>query len=208
MKSIIEHWLEGLSWLFTDDLISFYTYFTVIFAECAYLWSHYTLSTALPFTIILLVYVLNVLIFSWLNGYSIGGIKAEKKIKIAYIAVFLIPFVIGCFFDPIICLLLTLVPTSITFIWIIVRTLQDTYYEGTIPGLFRNKIFYIFSQIVVVGAPFIVFVIFLAIIPALPIVLKILIPIIYLLLIPFISYYEDSIGTALNIFEIAFDGLM
>ena len=36
-QNLIDVWLDGFEAL-TDDRISFYTFFTVILAECAYLW--------------------------------------------------------------------------------------------------------------------------------------------------------------------------
>ncbi len=204
MKKLVEYWSDGVSWLFSDDLISFYTYFTIIFAECAFLWSHYQFSTAFPFTIILLVWVLNIIICAWIKGHCDICLKGQKITSIAYVSIFVISFIIGCIFNPLMSILLAIIPAVITFLWIQIRSIQDTVgFEGFIPKLFDNKRFYIFSQIVVVGGPFIVFVIFLAMIPALPIVLKILIPILYLLCIPLICNYEDDSATC-NIFELAY----
>ena len=58
MKKLIENWNNGLHYLITDDLISFYTFFTIILAECSYLLSFHEFADAIPITIILLGYLL------------------------------------------------------------------------------------------------------------------------------------------------------
>ncbi|MGN1298856.1 MAG: hypothetical protein ACI4UE_02590 [Candidatus Scatovivens sp.] len=204
MKKIVEFWKRGITWLITDDLISFYTYFTIIFAECAYLWSHFSASVAIPFTIILLAYVLNVIVFAWLKG-NWEGTRKELIFSILYVIIFIGLFIIGCIYKTSISIILTIIPLVITFIWIQLRTFQDTInISRSTDKLFSNKFFYILSQVIVIGCPYIVFVIFIAMIPTFPIILKVLIPIIYLPCIPLISLFEDETASC-NIFEIAYD---
>lgn len=146
MKKVVKLWKNGITGLFTEGSISFYTYFSIIFAECAYLWSHFSSSVAMPFTIILLAYVINVIVWGPLKGLW-EGTKKELIFSILYVIIFIALFIIGC--------------------------------------------------------PCIVFVIFIAMLPAFPIILKVLIPIIYLLCIPLIVVLEDEV--ACDIFEIAYD---
>ena len=49
-QNLIDVWLDGFEAL-TDDRISFYTFFTVILAECAYLWEFHEASVAIPITV-------------------------------------------------------------------------------------------------------------------------------------------------------------
>lgn len=212
MKKLIENWNNGLHYLITDDLISFYTFFTIILAECSYLLSFHEFADAIPITIILLGYMLNVIVFARLKGNA-EGTKLELVFSILYVTVFVTLFVIGCFFNLAISITTTAILFGVTALWIVIRNHQDTFYylpDGLpkitylINNLFGNKIFWILSQIVIIGGPFIVFVIFCTKIPFLPIVLKVIIPLLYLSLSPLIANYEDD-SAALNVFELAYD---
>ena len=212
MKKLIENWNNGLHYLITDDLISFYTFFTIILAECSYLLSFHEFADAIPITIILLGYMLNVIVFARLKGNA-EGTKLELVFSILYVTVFVTLFVIGCFFNLAISITTTAILLGVTALWIVIRNHQDTFYylpDGLpkitylINNLFGNKIFWILSQIVIIGGPFIVFVIFCTKIPFLPIVLKVIIPLLYLSLSPLIANYEDD-SAALNVFELAYD---
>lgn len=211
MKNLIENWNNGLNYLITDDLISFYTFFTIILAECSYLLSFHEFADAIPITIILLGYMLNVIVFARLKGNA-EGTKLELVFSILYVTVFVTLFVIGCFFNLAISITTTAILFGVTALWIVIRNNQDTFYylpDGLpkitylINNLFGNKIFWILSQIVIIGGPFIVFVIFCTKIPFLPIVLKVIIPLLYLSLSPLIANYEDD-SAALNVFELAY----
>lgn len=212
MKNLIENWNNGLNYLITDDLISFYTFFTIILAECSYLLSFHEFADAIPITIILLGYMLNVIVFARLKGNA-EGTKLELVFSILYVTVFVTLFVIECFFNLAISITTTAILFGVTALWIVIRNHQDTFYylpDGLpkitylINNLFGNKIFWILSQIVIIGGPFIVFVIFCTKIPFLPIVLKVIIPLLYLSLSPLIANYEDD-SAALNVFELAYD---
>ena len=216
MKNLIENWLEnwedGLSCLITDDCISFYTFFTVILAECSYLLAFHEFAIAIPITVILLGYMLNVIVFARLKGNA-ESTKLERIFSILYVTVFVTLFVIGCFFNWVINIITTAILIGVTALWIVIREHQDSFYylpEGLpkiaylINKLFGNMIFWILSQIIVIGVPFVVFVIFCAKISFLPIALKVIIPLLYLIISPFIAYFEDDSATS-NIFELAYD---
>ena len=171
----------------------------------------YEFADAIPIIIILLGYMLNVIVFAWLKGNA-EGTKLELVFSILYVTVFVTLFVIGCFFNLSISITTTAILLGVTALWIVIRNHQDTFYylpEGLpkitylINNLFGNKIFWILSQIVIIGGPFIVFVIFCTKIPFLPIVLKVIIPLLYLSLSPLIANYEDD-SAALNVFELAY----
>lgn len=219
MKNLIENWLEnwtdGLSYLITDDLISFYAFFTVILAECSYLLAFYEFTVSIPITVILLGYMLNVIVFARLKGNA-ETITLAKVYSVLYVAVFVTLFIIGCFFNRSISITTTAIPLGITVLWIVIRVQQDSIFCYTtleisidkitylINKLFCNNIFWTLSQIIVIGAPFILFAIFFSKISFLPIALKVIIPLLYLLFSPFIAYFEDC-SAALNIFELAYE---
>lgn len=217
MKNAVRNWIDKWkNYLFgEDDLISYYTFFTMIFAECAFLWSNYSPTIAKKFTLILLAYVINVLISSFLKGYRENE-KEELLFAIMYVVIFAIIFIIGFFINILMNLILIAIPLIISFIWIKIREMQNItllYQPSTfkmrivkyITDLFsKRKKFYWGSQLFLVGLPFVIFVCCLASIHNLPIIFKILIPLIYLIIMPYISVLEDVLATC-NIFQIAYD---
>lgn len=183
MKNLIGNWLDGLSYLINDDIISFYTFFTVIFAECSYLWAFHESTVAIPITVILLGYMLNVIIFACLKGFT-EGTKLEKVFSILYVSVFVTLFVIGCFFNWAISTITTVILLGVTALGIIIKNYTNT--------------------IIIIGEPFVVFWIFFVKISFLPIALKVIIPLLYLIFSPLIAFFEDNSATC-NIFELAYD---
>lgn len=210
MKKFFENWKEiAVNYLIEDDLISFYTFFTVIFAQCAYLWAFQSKSVAIGLTIVYLAYIANILVFAWLKG-CYEGERKEPIIAKLYVVVFALIFIIGCFINFWLNLVLTAVAFGVTFLWINLRTFQDTQLMGisgvvgAISKLFNNKVFWVISQILVLGLPFATFTWMLALISGLALWIKVAIPIIYFVIAPFIALLEDEI-VAENIFEIAYD---
>lgn len=210
MKRFFKNWKGiAVNYLIADDMISFYTFFTVIFAACAYLWAFQPSSVAIRLTIVLLAYIANVIVFAWLKGWYEGN-REEPIIARLYVATFVFIFIIGCFISFWLNLVLTAIAFYITFLWINIRTFQDTQFVGyrgivgAISKLFNNVVFWLISQIVVLGLPFAAFTWMLALIPGLPLWIKIVIPIIYFVIAPFIALLEDEM-VAENIFEIAYD---
>lgn len=209
MKKLIREWKRGVSYLFGDALISFYTFFTVIFAECAYLWAFHEETLAIPFTAVLLGYVLNVIVCAWFKG-NWEETRIEVAFTIIYVAVFAVLFAIGCRINSKMAIAMTAIPFIITALWIGIREFQICIFVGAnkvvmfISRIFANKIFCLFSQIFIIGAPLTAFNICLVQIPTLHAIWKIIIPIVYASCIPFIALYEDD-SAALNIFELLYE---
>ena len=209
MKKLIGAWKRGVVYFFQDELISFYTFFTLIFAERAYLWAFHDETWAFCLTVILLGYVFNVIECAWLKG-AYEGRKLETGFTFYYSFAFIMMFVAGCLFNAKMTIILTVIPFSITALWIGIREFQVCVFYGfpkpvmLIRKLFNNKIFNICMHILVVGVPLGAFTICLAQIPTLDMAWKIIIPIVYTLCIPFIVLYEDS-SAGLNIFELAYE---
>ncbi len=193
IENLLDNWAGGLIYLITDDLISFYTFFTVILAECSYLWAFYEFEIASPITFILLGYILNVIVFARLKGNA-EGTKLEKAFSTLYVAVFVTFFILGCCFNWAIIIIATAISFGVTALWIVIRKYP----------LFDNRIFWILTQIIVIGTPFVAFVIFYTKIPFLPTALKVIIPVLYLIFSPLIAYFEDDTAAS-NIFELAYD---
>lgn len=209
MKGCIRIWKTGLEFLLFDDLISFYAYFTTIFAEIAYLWA-FSSNIALSFTILLSLCIVNVCVCSYLKGEWEGTV-IELVVAIVYLLVFLIISIIGVFINCWGSMILIFFPAIISALWILFRSYQDStpigFKENSIRvkifRLLKNKIIYVISHIIILGLPIIIFTVFLAM-TNLPLVLKIIIPIVYMLISPLIAYMEDDFS-ACNIFEIAYD---
>lgn len=85
LEDVFEAWSDGLGYLIGDELNSYYTFFTVILAECAYLWAFYEKEIAMPFTVILFGYALNVIIGAVLKSWFEGS-KIEVKCAAILIA--------------------------------------------------------------------------------------------------------------------------
>lgn len=197
MKNLIRTWKGGLNCLFSDDLISFYTFFTVIFAECFYLRSFYPTLIATSFNIILFGYIVNVIAFAWIKK-CINSPNKDEIVASAYSTVFALLFISGCIMDFFVCIVMTAIPLINTFLCSKVRYIQDECW-------FRRRFAfaYYLSQFIIVCVPIIAFVICVLIIPTIPIVLKVIISIIYAFIVPFIVFIEDKMGRY-NIFDIAF----
>lgn len=211
MKKLIEAWTYGLSYLLGDIVISFYTFFTVAFAEVAYLWASQEEALAIPFTVIFLGYVLNVIVCAWFKG-EWEGERKEVLFAIAYVVTFGILFVIGCFINFKMNIIMTVILLATTAVNIAIREWQSCAYFGKfrkdnelvyVLKMSFKKIIYTLSQALVLGGPFVAFAVYLEQIPNLHVVLKVVIPIAYFLCIPLIAYYEDS-SSARNIFELAY----
>ena len=214
MKDLFESWMDGVGILIEDDLISYYTFFTVILAEISYFLAFQPLSEAIPLAIIFFGYMLNVIVCSIVKG-NFEGTKIEKICSIVYVLIFVVLFVIGCIINWKMTLVCTIILFAITALWIAIRDHQDSVYayQGittkdrialAINSLFRNKIFWVVSQIIVIGAPFIAFIVMFANISFVPIALKIIIPALYLVIAPYIAYFEDA-SACCTIFELAYE---
>ena len=209
MKKLIEKWNRGCHFLIEDDLISYYTFFTVILAECSYLLAFHETEIAIPFTLILLGYIVNVIGTAWLKGIVEGSIFSTI-VSILYIIIFIILLILSCSYDMILGIVLNLILFVATAITIGIRTFQDSIFYSSnwfiskMQKLFSNESFWLMSQIILIGIPFIVFVIMFAQITYIPIALKIIIPIVYLIIAPLISSLEDDL-CACNIFELAIE---
>lgn len=216
MKKLFQTWKARFDYLIKEHIISFYTFFTVIFAECAYLWAFHTKFISIGLTIVLLAYIANVLVFSWLKSFY----ECERKELIMarlYVVGFIVIFIVGCFINFWLAVILTLIPFVITYLWIGIREFQDDDYSdnwdgiiGALVRLFKNKVFWIISQVFVIGLPYLAFTVMLVLIPNISLILKIIIAILYLIGAPFIAYAAciDFSGDELSyrdIFEIAYD---
>ena len=149
MKKLKSIWKEGLAYLRGDELISFYTFFTIIFAECAFLRVFYESSIIIPFTIIFIGYIVNITLCAWLKGLS-EGTKLEILFVVLYIVAFILLFVVGCFINIKISIIMTVIPIIVTAICL---------------GLIYSRL----GRLVAILVPFIAFTVSIIMLPTLPI---------------------------------------
>ena len=95
MRDFFRSWICGVSYLFTDDLISFYAFFATILAEVAFLWAK-GFENALAFSVLLILCIINVIICSYYKG-EYEGSKLERIVARIYVIIFAILFLIGVF---------------------------------------------------------------------------------------------------------------
>ena len=202
MKKLVSYWLGALEDLMGDYLISFYAFFTIIFAECAFLWAKVSSDVAKPFTIILILYILNVLVCGFFKG-NWENTRIELIASIVYVIIFVTLFIIGCTFNIVLSIVLTVIPLAITFVCIQIRENGDCVY-WTIKKPKVAKFLYNFGEFMILVCPYVIFVICFAMIPTIPITVKIVIPILYFLCMPLYAQLEDDLATC-DIFEIAYD---
>lgn len=198
-KNYFNTWKEGFSYLLSDDLISFYSFFTIIFAECIYLKVFCSNSSvAIPLIIVLLSYIVNIIVSSWLIG-NYEFTDKVKKYSIIYLIVFVLLFIIGCFINIKLNVIITIIPLAFTKLATIIRDFQDTEYI-VLPDLITINLL-IISEIIVVVIPFFTLILSIVNIPMLPIWLKVTLILLYFVFMPFISYLEDVLASK-NIFEL------
>lgn len=183
MKLIYEKWLTGWLYILGDDIVSFGVFFTSIFMGCAWMYNYCELSTAVLLSIVMLGYVVNAIIFSWLKGNA-EGTRLEVVFSFCYLAVFITLIVIGLIIN-------WKIHLSMMAIVLLLTAISVWLSETQLPAAFVIWLF-ILSTVWIVK------------ISGLPLFFKIIIPTVYLLLIPFIAYYEDC-SAAQNIFELAYD---
>lgn len=206
MKNFLYNYFGGLELLLSDDLISYFAYFTTILIQIAFLWA-FEISNALFFTILLLICIVNVFIAAFWKSY-VEGSKAEIIQSVAFPSAIVALFIVGCKANFVTSLLLFSIPLVVTRLWIIIREFQNTEFLGYNPEsmtmkiskLFHNKFVYILSYVITMIVPIGLLILFTAM-TALPTYLKILLPLLYILISPYIGLMEDEIATC-SIFEL------
>lgn len=208
MRNFFRSWICGVSYLFTDDLISFYAFFATILAEVAFLWAK-GFENALAFSVLLILCIINVIICSYYKG-EYEGSKLERIVARIYVIIFAILFLIGVFVNIIAAVILFTIPFVFTTFCIWIRGFQDTVFVGKHPKIIlliskiiQKPIVWVISQIIVIGLPMFMCIYYMYQTP-MSAFLKILFVILMVLFAPFIAYLEDNLATC-NIFELAYD---
>ena len=187
MKRIFTTYKYGIGYLLSDELVSFYAFFTMIFAGCSWLFANCNLSDALMLVVIMLGYVANTMLLSWFKGNT-EGTRQEVACSICYTVIFVGLFIVGCIINVKIHIIMMAIILAVTAICIWIR-------EYALPILFQS---------IALCAPIVIFIICFTQIDGIPLFLKIMLPIVYAFCTPFIAYYEDC-AAAQNIFELAYD---
>lgn len=209
MKKLLEKWKFGSFCLIQDDHISYYTFFTIILAECSYLWVFHKPEIAIPLTLIMLGYIVNVIVTAWIKGIF-EGTMFDTILSIIYVVVFVLLLIFACYYNMAIGIIFNVILFGATALSIIIRGYQNTVhcspnkFTYIMERLFANKVFWVISQIIVIGVPFITFTVLFAQITIIPIALRIIVPVLYAVIVPFIAALEDDL-CACNIFELIYE---
>ena len=206
MKNLLKPWTWGIEYILYDDLISYYAFFSAILAEITFLWA-FQYDFAKIFTILLSICIVNVIFAAWSYGHD--GNLPERVTHLIFCGVFVVAFVIGCFYSILASIALFVIPFAFVPLWMFINGFLISIPCGYSEEHIRVKIFKLFNaqkivyglvQFVKVVGPVIIIAIFLFQTP-IALGLKIALPLFYLFLAPAIAYMEDSLAT-LNIFEL------
>lgn len=207
---MFEKWFDGASYLMSDDLISYHSFFTTIFAEIAFLWA-FGIEGAATYTWLLAGAIVNVLIIAALKGSIICNRDVGSVILSAiYVAVFMGLIICACIMDVLIGILLFAIPLVWTGFTVWIRGYQNSVFAGGFPkwvykvaNFIHQPAVMITSQMLVLLAPVIALAWFGAC-TEMALWLKVLMPILAAMLGPVWAYIEDSWATQ-SIFELAYE---
>ena len=185
MKKMLIAWFEGASYILWDEyLISYYAYFTMVLAEIAYLWACMP-EIALPFTVLLSLCLLNVVLCSYLKGWHEGE-ALELYAARGYAIAFGLIFAAGMFFNWKANIILFILPFAGTWLCAAMRMLE----VGVLSVLAFLLPMSVFSACLWLNE--------------IPVGLKLVIFVAYLICAPLFEYIEDSFAVQ-NIFALAFE---
>lgn len=205
LKDFFEEWLSGVKFITEGELTTFYTYFSIVISEIICLWVAFH-EIALPFTILGILSMLNILICADLKG-RYECTKTEWIIARIYASVFLGIFVVGFFFNWLANIVLFSLPFILTGLLSFLNEFTDTIVIGEqseiekkIFNIMENPVIGRIARVLVIVLPFFVFT--LSIFSThLAVASKFIIIVGYALLVPVYAYLEDELA-ACNIFEI------
>ena len=210
---MLESWFEGWTYLFNDDLVSYYSFFTAIFAEIAFLWG-FGVEGAMLYTILLLGCIANVLFVAFMKGCWFCETKERQQLlSRLYCAIYLFLIITGCLNSIKLTFALFVIPVAWTGFSIWLRGYQNSVFG---PGFSKKEhVMYVISKIIQI--PIILFFsgVLLLLAPVglvtyfvahieMALIWKIVLPVMVVIFAPFWAYIEDSWATQ-NIFELAYE---
>ena len=207
---MIDNWFEGWVNLLSDDLISYYSYFTAIFAEIALLWG-VGVEDAMIYTILLLGCIANVLFTAWFKGSWFCEKEGnQRSIGISYCVVYLILLFTGCVINIKTAFILFVVPLVWTAFAIWLRGYQNSAFGFgfservyKISAFIQKPVVLVLSQVLLMGLPIIALGYGVSLID-MGLGYKIAITVLSIILAPLFAYIEDSWATQ-NIFELVYE---
>lgn len=204
----MKKWMNGFVDLVYKDLIAFYSYFLLVLSELVCLWVFFPKNTATPFTWLIALYSLNILVAAYNNG-RYDNEKKEMIFMLGHAAISVILVIIGIVLNFRMSIKVFFLPLVVTALCVFIRMLQmsDTVFDEKsrtimqIKKFFENKLVWVISQILIIGVPFGMFAWSIFQIKF-HIVFKLLLIVAYIILIPAIVYLEDVVDIG-SIFDIA-----
>ena len=206
----MDNWLEGWAYLLSDDLVSYYSYFTAIFAEIAILLG-FGVENVLIYTILLAGCIVNVLLTAFLKGCWFAETeKRQRTLGIVYAIVFAILFIIGCGVDLNNAPILFAIPLVWTAFANWLRGYQNSAFGFgfservyKISAFIQKPVVLVLSQILLMGLPIIALGYGVSLID-MGLGYKIAITVLSIILAPLWAYVEDTWATQ-NIFELVYE---
>ena len=205
MKKIFKPFVDGVVLLWMEDMLSFYTFITIVLAECVWLYGFAPIKLANTLIIILLVSIINLVINACIIGEFEGTI-IEKISSLTYIVIFGVLFVIACFIDVLIGGMVIIIPLIITAAFLELRKIQNTASltnNNKIYKLLNNNNVCTLTQIIVLLGPILTLIISICLTPIFVLWLKIILVVLSVICAPLLVYIEDNTA-AMDVFEIGF----
>lgn len=179
MKGI---WLDGLGSLFEDLSVSWWTYFSLVLAQIAFLLGGvYQTEVAVAYIILFAISAVSILLCGFVSQ-TMGSVVASVVQNLVLVAI----FVIGCCIDGALAILVLGIPLGITILWEKIRQWQCC------SDLFDNNLLYWSTQIFIMCIPLAAFIVGLLVLPWTS-GIKIWILIAYILVTPMIATFEGAI---------------
>lgn len=206
MKKMFKPFIDGVILFWVEDMLSFYTFITLAFAECVYAYIYQPVKICVPLIIILMLCIINLIISAHIIGECEGTVL-EKIFSIAYVIIFAMLFIAACFVDILVGGMAILFPLGITILFMEIRKIQTVARmanEDVLSKILNNKVVLLLSRILIMAGPILTLIVLIALIPRMGFCLKVILIIISVLCAPFWVYIED--GTAAkDIFELGLE---
>ncbi len=200
MKYLAEFYKNGWLCLLYDDLISYWTFFTVSLIEVAYLFA-FEIEGAVTATVFLAICIAGI-VASAFSKEAVQFSTEEKDQAILCRIGFLVLFIIAAFVDFFPLVPVLLIPFAVSYTWEKIREIQNSVPVGFPKDSLTVKLFeiihinwiYVLSYVITIGVPLVLLTLFIAQIDALPVALKIILPIVYVAISPIFALCEDGIA--------------
>lgn len=210
MKRLIDTWMIGVEGLIQGVSVSFYTFFTIVFAEIIYSW-FFLREKALLLTFVLIGYLLAICAFGYFKKIWTGTRK-ELILARLFLVMVAIVFAAGCFVDWLINIIFFVIPVGVAAVMVLIRDLQTMRFVASenkmvrfLCYVFDSSLIWLVAEVFVMAVPIACLWYVLSLI-GLDSSVIVFIMAAYACIIPLIAWLEEEFVSD-NIFELAYDVL-